>query len=384
MRLKSDENEKSSAVNRKLGLAALLVSGLLLGACSDQKAADVPVRPVKAAIVPAPVTERTLTYSGVISPRIESTLGFRVPGKIMERYVNVGDQVTAGQKIARLDEKDLKLAENSARAAVGGAKSRVAVAKDALDRANFLLPNGYIAKAAVDQRQLELDSAKSALDAAEDQLNQAINATSYALLLADKDGIVTSVRAEPGQVVAAGQAVITLALTSDIEVLAAVPEQEIVRLKAGDSASIALWSAPNVTSEGKIREIAGAADAASRTYSVRVTIGNPVPEMRIGMTASAAFKVPHETPINILPLPALTERDGKTVVFVVDKETQTVRQREVETLAVSEEGARIVSGLTPGEIVVTGGVQFLQDGMKVRLAKEVLTAAIDPQIMEKR
>jgi RND family efflux transporter MFP subunit len=383
MRLKCDESEKISLISRKRGLAALLSAGLLLAACGDQKAADVPVRPVKAMVVPAPVSERVLTYSGVISPRIESTLGFRVPGKIMERYVNTGDQVTAGRKIARLDEKDLKLAENSARAAVAAAKSRVAVAKDALGRANFLLPNGFIAKAAVDQRQLELDSAKSALDAAEDQLNQAINSTSYALLLADKDGIVTSIRAEPGQVVAAGQAVATLALTGNIEMLAAVPEQEIVRLKPGDGASIALWSAPNVTSEGKIREIAGAADAASRTYGVRVTIGNPVPEMRIGMTASVVFKVPQETPINILPLAALTERNGKAVAFVVDKGTQTVRRREVEASGVSEDGARIVSGLAPGEIVVTGGVQFLEDGMKVRLAKEVLTAAIDTQVTEK-
>jgi RND family efflux transporter MFP subunit len=384
MRLKRDESEISSFVSRKRGLAALLLTGLVLGACGEQKAAEMPVRPVKAAVVPAPVSERILTYSGVISPRIESTLGFRVPGKIMERYVNAGDQATAGQKIARLDEKDLKLAENSARAAVTAAKSRVAVAKDALDRANFLLPNGFIAKAAVDQRQLELDSAKSALDAAEDQLNQAVNATGYALLLADKDGIVTSIRAEPGQVVAAGQAVATLALTSDIEMLAAVPEQEIVRLKPGDGASIALWSAPSVTADGKIREIAGAADAASRTYSVRVTIGNPVPEMRIGMTASVAFRLQQEAPINILPLAALTERNGTALVFVVDKDTQTVKRRAVETAGVSEDGARIASGLAPGEIVVTGGVQFLEDGMKVRLAKEVLTAAIDTQVIEKR
>src|SRR5262249_20014396 len=159
---------------------------------------------------------------------------------------------------------------------------------------------------------------------------------------------VTSVRAEPGQVVAAGQAVITLAHTSDIEVVAAVPEQEIVRLKPGHGASLALWSAPSVTSEGKIREIAGAADTASRTYSVRVTIGNPVPEMRIGMTASAAFKVPQETPINIVPLTALTERNGKTVAFVVDKDTQTVKVREIKTSGVSEDGARIESGLVPG------------------------------------
>src|SRR5258706_6528315 len=195
MRLKCDNCEKSSFVNRNLGLFSVLVLPLALVACDEPKVAQQQVRPVKAMIIPAAVRERTLTYSGVIAPRIDSSLGFRVSGKIVERYVNAGDQVTEGQKIARLDEKDLKLAENSARSAVAGAKTRVSVAKDALQRANFLLPNGFIAKSAVDQRQLEFGSAQSALDAAQDQLKQAVNATGYALLLVDKEGIVTSVRA---------------------------------------------------------------------------------------------------------------------------------------------------------------------------------------------
>jgi membrane fusion protein, multidrug efflux system len=371
MRLKCDNCEKSSFVSRNLGLFSVLVLPLALVACDEPKVAQQQVRPVKAMIIPAAVTERTLTYSGVIAPRIDSSLGFRVSGKIVERYVNAGDQVTEGQNIARLDEKDLKLAENSARSAVAGAKTRVSVAKDALQRANFLLPNGFIAKSAVDQRQLEFDSAQSALDAAQDQLKQAVNATGYALLLADKDGIVTSVRAEPGQVVSVGQAVITLAHANDIEVLVAVPEQEIARLKAGDPALVALWSASNLNSEGKIREIAGTADIASRTYAVRVTITRPVPEMRLGMTTSISFKVPQDTPAVIAPLTALTEQNGKTIAFVATRDRQVVR-REVEVEGVTSEGAMVKSGLLPGEILVTGGVQFLQDGMRVRLPKEVL------------
>ncbi|MGO8951789.1 MAG: efflux RND transporter periplasmic adaptor subunit [Rhodomicrobium sp.] len=380
MRLRFDESGRTSFVSQKARLAALIVLGLGLAACSEEKAAEIQVRPVKAMIVPAPVSERVLTYSGVVSPRIESTIGFRVSGKIVERYVNVGDRISAGQKIARLDEADLKLAENSARAAVTSAKTRAAVAKDALARAKFLLPNGFIAKAAADQRQLEFDSAQSALSAAEDQLNQAINATSYALLIADKDGIVTSVRAEPGQVVAAGQAVITLALAGDIEVSVAVPEREIVKLKPGDGASIALWSAPGVKSEGKIREIAGAAEAASRTYGVRITVAKPVPEMRIGMTASVSFDLSEEAADPTVPLAALTEHGGKTVAYVADKESQTVARREVVTDGVSEAGVRVKTGLRPGEIVVTGGVQFLEDGMKVRLAKEILTAQAETAV----
>ncbi len=378
MRLKCDEYEKSSFVTRKAGLAALLLLSVGLASCGEEKAVEVPVRPVKAMIVPPPAPERVLTYSGVISPRIESTLGFRVSGKIVQRYVNVGDRVTAGQKIARLDEQDLKLAENSARAAVAGAKSRFAVARDALERANSLFPNGFIAKAAVDQRKLEYDSAKSALDAAQDQLSQAVNATGYALLLAGEDGIVTSVRAEPGQVVSIGQPVITLALANDIEVSVAVPEQEIVKLKAGSPASIALWPAPDISSEGRVREIAGAADAASRTYGVRVTVAKPVPEMRIGMTASVSFRLHQNIPATVIPLAALTERGGKTVAFAVDTASEAVSQREVAVDGLSEDGVRIKAGLNPGEVVVTGGVQFLQDGMRVRLAREILSAPAEP------
>lgn len=373
MRQKSDKYEKTSLASRKGVLSAAVLLPLALAGCGDEKVTEIPARPVKVMVVPKPVTERALTYSGVIAPRIESTLGFRVPGKIMGRFVNVGDTVKAGQKIAQLDEKDLKLAENSARASVAAAKTRFDVASDALNRAKFLKPNGFIAQSAVDQRQLEFDSAQSALNSARDQLDQAINATSYALLLADKDGIVTSVRAEPGQVVSSGQAVITLAHSEDIEASVAVPEQEIISLKEGERASISLWSASDIRSEGKIREIAGAANPASRTYAVRVTITNPAPEMRIGMTAAVTFRVPHETPAVIVPVTALAGEGGKTIAFVTNQDTQTVARRDVETGRVSDEGVRVKAGLKPGDILVTAGVQFLQDGMKVRVPKGAMT-----------
>ncbi len=159
MRVICDNNSNSSLISR-LRLLGLLALPLALAACGDHKTAQAPIRPVKAFVIQAPSSERTLTYSGVIAPRIESQLGFRVAGKIVERLVNTGDRVQAGQEIARLDEKDLKLAENSARASVAAARTRTEVAKDSLDRANHLLPNGFIAKSVADQRQLEYDSAE--------------------------------------------------------------------------------------------------------------------------------------------------------------------------------------------------------------------------------
>ena len=163
-------------------------------------------------------------------PRIESALGFRVPGKIVERAVNVGDRIEVDQVIARLDETDLKLAENSARAAVASARSRRDVAKDNLERAKVLLPKAIISQAAYDTRRNELDAAEAALDTAEAQLRQATNAVGYTTLKADKAGIVTAVTGEPGQVVSAGQAVVTLAEAGETEIALAVPEQDAGRL----------------------------------------------------------------------------------------------------------------------------------------------------------
>ncbi len=358
---------------------ALRIAGLpvivMMAGCSEPPVAEVPIRPVKAMVMQPPSTERALVYSGVLAPRIDSTLGFRVAGKIVERSVNVGDAIERGQTIARLDEADLKLSENSARATVAGAKTRLAVAQDALNRANFLLPKEFIAKSAVDQRQLEVDSARAQFDAAQDQLKQAINASSYAVLTADKAGIVTSVRAEPGQVVGAGQAVVTLALAGDIEAAVAVPEQEIAMLKVGDKANVSLWAADAVRGSGKIREIAGSADAASRTYAVRIALDTPAQAMRLGMTAAVTFQVPMDKREMIVPLSALVgEQVGKETVFVADRDTETVKMRSVGVAGVTDTGVRIVSGLSAGDIVVTGGVQFLRDGMKVRLPKEVLPA----------
>src|SRR5262249_8301986 len=160
----------------------------------------------------------TLTYSGVVRPRIESALGFRVPGKIVERTVNVGDRVEIDQVIARLDDTDLKLAASSAKAAVAGARTRRDVASDNVERARALLPKAIIAQATYDTRRNELDAAASALDSAEAQLRQAANAVEYATLKADHPGIVTAVAAEPGQVVSAGQSVIVLAHAGEMEI----------------------------------------------------------------------------------------------------------------------------------------------------------------------
>lgn len=328
------------------------------------------VRPVKVAIVSAAPQGRTLSYSGVVRPRVESNIGFRVSGKIVERAVNVGDRVKVGQVIARLDDIDLKLAESSARAAVASARTRHDVTRDNLERAKPLLSKQFISQASFDIRRNEFDAAVSALESAEAQLRQAANATSYATLKADKAGIVTAVTSEPGQVVSAGQAVVAVAEAGEVEIAFGVPEQDAGRLAVGHGAAIALWAGSGQSTNGRIREIAGQADAASRTYAVRVAVASPPQAMRLGMTATVAIRIDGEGPAMVVPLTALTEAEGTPVVFVVDKEKKTVRRTPVKVAGTSSEGVRVAGGLSAGDLVVTAGVQFLRDGMRVKLPGE--------------
>ncbi len=374
MRLASDESQLLSlniTKSRWTVIAMALMAGAVVSGCKGEAAIqEETVRPVKVAVVEPAARGRSLTYSGVVRPRIESAVGFRVAGKIVERSVNVGDRVEVDQVVARLDETDLRLAENSAKAAVASARSRRDMANDNLERAKVLLPKAIISQAAYDTRKNELDAAAAALEGAEAQLRQATNAVGYTTLKADKAGIVTVVTGEPGQVVNPGQAVITLADAGETEIAVAVPEQDAGRLTLGQPAKITLWAGPRASVEGRIREIAGQADAASRTYAVRIAVNGPPQTMRLGMTASVVLRMDDEAAPMVVPLTALTESDGGPVVFVVDAASKVVRRTAVTVGGIVEDGVRIAGGLQAGDMVVTAGVQFLRDGMRVRLLGE--------------
>lgn len=374
MRPKNDKNQISSVNNgylrRPHAALALAVVALLAGCKGEASPPEVAVRPVKVAVVAEAPSSRTLTYSGVVRSRIDSAMGFRVAGKIVDRSVNVGDRVEVDQVIARLDETDLKLAETAAKAAVASARSRRDVASDNLERAKVLLPKEIISQAAYDTRRNELDAAAAGLETAEAQLRQATNAVGYATLKADRAGLVTAVTGEPGQVVGAGQSVVTLADATETEVAVAVPEQDAGRLSIGQPAKVTLWAGPRTSVKGRIREIAGQADPASRTYAVRIAVNAPPQTMRLGMTASVSLSVEDGAPPMVVPLTALTESDGGTVVYVVDAANKVVRKTAVAVGDIADVGVSIASGLQAGDMVVTAGVQFLRDGMRVRLPGE--------------
>ena len=170
------------------------------------------------------------------------------------------------------------------------------------------------------------------------------------MLVADKAGIITAVSAEPGQVLAIGQPVISLAEAGETEIAIAVPEQDYGRLSVGQRASVKLWTASDAAAEGRIREIAGQADAASRTYAVRVAVNAPPQAMRLGMTASVTIGVDDKASELSVPLSALSEIDGNPVVFVVDRASSIVRRRPVSVDGVAADGARIAAGCVAGDV----------------------------------
>lgn len=370
-----------SAITRSSALVtvpALVAAALLLAGCKEQAAAPDPIRPVKAMVVSTAASERHLSYSGAVEARISAGLGFRVGGKIVARLVNVGDRVEAGTTVARLDPADLRLALQAAEAAVEGAKARVQVARDALERNRSLFEKGHVAKAALDKASLETDQAVAALDSAVSARDQALNQIGYADLKADGPGIVTEVRGEAGQVVAAGAAVVTIARDGEKEARIAVPEQDIRHFRKGDMVEVRYWAEPDLVHTGRVREVAGSADAISRTFAVRIAL--PEDErLRLGQTATVTASVPSGPAAVVVPLAALAQRPDGTVVWVVDRTSETVSARRVTIGPTAPAGVRIVEGLGAGDLVVTAGAQFMTEGRKIRLAgSEIATAHAAP------
>ena len=350
------------------------VALLALTACQKQaEIAPEPPRPVKTAVISLPSERREIVLSGSVKARVESNLGFRVAGKIVERKVDIGQRVMPGDVLARIDTIDLKLGLQTANAGVDGAKARLRVAQDELARNQTLFGRGYVAQSALDRASLEVDQANAALNQAIAARDQSVNQTNYAELTADTVGIVTAINADIGQVVTAGSPVVTLSREDEKEVAVSVPEQDIRYFQKGMNVNISYWADPSIVAQGRVREIAGAADPASRTFGIRVSIGNE-PRILLGQTATISASVALAKSAPVAPLTAFGKRGDQTIVWIVDPNTATVTARPVDIGLPTPEGLRIEKGVQPGEIIVLAGTQFLTEGQKVKLPSSKLTA----------
>jgi RND family efflux transporter MFP subunit len=353
-----------------------------IAACGDSaERKPEEVRPVKVMRIGVQSAARTVEYAGEVRARRETRLAFRIAGKILERPVDVGSRVRAGQPIARLDATDLALAQASARAQVTSLESERELARTEYERGRELREKSFISQAELDRRSSVFATAEARLEAARAQHRQVANQAAYAVLAADSDGVITAVEAEAGQVIAAGQTVVRLAAVTprrpksgDLEVAFAVPESQRELIEQAKEIGIGLNARPGARWKGRLRELSPAADPATRTYAARATILQPDADVELGMSARVEVSAPKRVQRIEVPFSALYARGEAAQVFVVD-EGGTVRLQPVKTAGVSGESVVVESGLAPGDVIVAAGAQRLRPGQRVRVLDEPSSAS---------
>ncbi len=347
-----------------LGVSLVLAAGLL--ACSDPVTpATEPPRPVRTVLAEAHEVALVGAFPGDVQAASESPLSFRVGGKLIERLVQPGDRVVAGQLLARLDAEDLELAQTAAQAQLAAAESEFERARAEWQRFQRLRQSGFISAAEFDNRRAAFEGAEAAVSQARANLAAQRNQARYANLMADTDGIVTAVQAEAGQVVSAGQSIVRLADGNGREVAFQVPETLVDVVRQLPSAEVDLWSGPQAI-PARVSEIAGRADPLTRTFAARVRLLDEPDGVELGMSATVRFQQPMAEPLVPLPLAALWQRDGRPHVWVLPSEGNTVTAQPVQVVTVTDTRALVAAAFEPGAEIVIAGVHHLRDQQLVR------------------
>jgi multidrug efflux system membrane fusion protein len=354
-------------------LTSILAAVGLLTACTNAAEPKTePVRPVRVLKVGESNGARAVEFAAEVRPRHEIRQSFRVGGKIVERLVEVGSTVRAGQPIARLDATDLALAAASARAQVASVETERNLAAADLKRYTELREKNFISQAEYERRRSTLEAADARLAASQAVFRQASNQAAYAVLTTESDGVITAIEAEAGQVVAAGQTVARLARRGEKEVAFAVPEAQRPFIESAAAFEVSLNALPGKTWKARLRELSPAADPATRTYAVRATLTDTGREVELGMSARVTVVAGAAAPRIEVPVAALFSRGEQPQVFLVDLDAAsgaegTVRPQVVKTAGIVEERVTIASGLKTGDVVVAAGAALLRPGQRVRV-----------------
>lgn len=359
----------SAALRGIAGTAVALSVLTLLAACKPAEAPPAPeVRPVRVVTVAKRPAGETVSLTGTVQAQTEVNLAFRVDGRMVTRSVNVGDRVTPGQLVATLNPENEENGLRAAQATLSAATGQQIEARNNLERNRRLLAENFISKAAFDQITQVERSASAAVESAQAQVNIAQNRLGYTRLVADAAGVVTTVGAEPGEVVQAGRMIVQVARQAGRDAVFDVPPQFKDAPPANPSITVALATDPKVTAVGRVREVSPRADPATGTFRVRVGLTDAPTAMRLGTTVTGRMAVGSTEGIEI-PASALSRSDKQTAVWVVDPKTLTVAARVIEVLRFDPSKVLVGKGLEAGDIVVTAGVQALRPGQKVRLLK---------------
>jgi RND family efflux transporter MFP subunit len=356
--------ETLPADSKVLRALALLT---LLAACGPAAEPAPPeIRPVRVVTIEERTGGETVSLTGTVQAATTVNLAFRIDGRMTERLANVGDAVTPGQLIARLDPANEEDALRAARADVAGAMGQLVEAQNNYERQRTLLRDGWTTRVRYDEARRTLETAQSRADAAQAQLNIAKNRLSYTELAADAAGTVTAVGAEPGEVVQAGRMILQVARQDGRDAVFDVPAQVKDRAPADPGIEVVLTMNPAVTAVGHVREIAPRADPVTGTFQIRVGLVDPPAAMRLGSTVTGRMEVGTGPGIEV-PASAITRAEGQPAVWVVDPASATVALRNIEVLRHDPVSVVVAQGLEAGDIVVTAGVQALRPGQQVRL-----------------
>lgn len=359
-------------IGSRLGLVAIL--GLAaLSACKPAEEAEpqAPVRPVLYTLA-KPIDSVTFgPFAGFVSPRYQAEIGFQIPGRVNTRDVTVGDVVRTGQRLATLDPVVTRFALTRAEADFADAQAQAENAGATEARRRRLLTGGNVTQAQLDSAVASRDTAQARLAQAQANLQKARDQMGYTELRADFDGVVTVRSAEVGQVLSAGQAVMTLARPDEREAVVDIPEGLVGAMPKDAHFAVALQSAPDVTATGKVREIAPFADQTTRTRRIRMSLLNPSEAFRLGSTITVALSRQTQ-PRVLLPATALVAREGRDAVWVVSPAGDAVSRRDVTVVERLGDRVAIGDGLAEGERVVVAGANSLSDGQSVRLGDKPL------------
>jgi membrane fusion protein, multidrug efflux system len=350
---------------RALALFALLS---LVGCERQPPVRDERPRPVRSMVVEPSRSTTLLDLPGEVRPRVETRYGFRLGGKIAERLVSVGDTVSRGQVLARLDPQDVAPAIAAARAQLEAAQTDLKLARIELQRLIDLRDRNFVSAAQVDRQQAQADSAQSRMLSAQAQLNQALNSSAFQSLIADAPGVVTAVDAEAGQVVAAGQSVIRVARTGEKELLVNLPEAELPLARSARGWRVNIPAAGVSGLPADLRELSPIADPASRTYPMRLALRGDSSRVALGMSATVQAMIEGQAGF-VLPMSALHSRGPTPMVWVI-RDDLSVTAVAVQTTGMLDDAVVAVSGVKAGDRVVTAGASLLIEGQRVRLLDE--------------
>jgi RND family efflux transporter MFP subunit len=361
-----DQEYDDHHMNSKYSLIGLLP--FVLAACNDATSSNDPrLQPplVRIETVEMSVpSERSFT--GIVAAHVQSDLGFRVPGKILGRLVDAGQSVKRGQALMRIDPTDLRLATRAHEEAVAAAKARGRQAADDEVRYRRLVSANFVSPAAYDKVKAAADAARAELNAAEARADVARNETSYAVLVADADGVVVETLAEPGQVVGAGQVVVRVAHAGRREAVIELPET--LRPAIGSIGRATLYGS-RLTGPAKLRQLSDAANRATRTFEARYVLEGSLADAPLGSTISIQISNSQSAPALQVPIGAIFDPGKGAGVWLVEGETPRVTWRAVQIAGLGGEAASVVGNLKAGDRVVALGAHLLREGEHVRLAQ---------------